>query len=195
MFFGANTSQGQLCGVSGEYAAVQAEKAMKMAETVGEPSSSDQLERNDGFRDGAVLETAIIGAAGNPFRLLTMVRSDLYRRIVDPADTIMGLHEAIVPRCKHAKDVPQKFRDTQYTIFSFDRILRKWNKDFVPRNPFETTTRQVTAIFDTALKFNVTMGLVSSGSVIHSHQCCTRCATTVFNYNDQFPGTIVRTGC
>lgn len=83
VFFGASTSQGQLCGVSGEFAAIRTEKAMATPEIAKSGSTLKDVDYDEATPDDAVLETAIIGAAGIPFRLLTMVRSHSYRRIVD----------------------------------------------------------------------------------------------------------------
>jgi hypothetical protein len=67
MFFGASASPGQLCGVSGQFAAVQTEKVMKTAETVALYPTVREMARDAADMDGAVLETAVIGTAGSPF--------------------------------------------------------------------------------------------------------------------------------
>jgi hypothetical protein len=88
---GFETSEGRLCGVVGDFAVVQAEQRM------GSPVDSSKLKRSQAFEIGhdqedipaelynvldpsstdsteIHVETAIIGAAGIPHRLLTLVQ-------------------------------------------------------------------------------------------------------------------------
>ncbi|OCK88440.1 uncharacterized protein K441DRAFT_669206 [Cenococcum geophilum 1.58] len=197
LFFGAFTSQGQLCGVSGEFAAIQTEKVMETAEIVRSDSASSEVDENEARPDDAVLETAIIGAAGIPFRLLTMVRSCSYRRIVDPADAIMGLYRAIIPKCNHLNDMYGKISKAHYREFTFDQILGEWNKDYISTQQSasfdESRKRNVTVTFDTALKYNVALSLAYPESVVHGDQCCAQCAITILKNDGELPSSIIRT--
>jgi hypothetical protein len=197
IFFGASTSPGQLCGVSGQFATIQTEKVMTTAEMLRSGSAPKEADDDEARPDDAVLETAIIGAAGIPFRLLTMVRSNSYRRIVDPADAIMALNKATLPKCNHPKEIAGEPSKALYREFTFDQILGEWNSDHISTqelaNSDGSKKRNVTVILDTVLKHNVALSLAYPETVMHGDQCCAQCAITILNNQGRLPSSIIRT--
>ncbi|KAF2268572.1 hypothetical protein CC78DRAFT_565446 [Lojkania enalia] len=197
IFFGASISQGQLCGTSGEHAVVQTERVMEMAEVAGSETFSGGGSRNETVAsDDAMLDTAIIGAADIPFRLLTMVRSASYRRIIDPSDALMAVHRAHFPTCSHRKETDEKISRAHYREFTFNHIVGEWSKDHIstdqPANSDRSKKRNITVLLDTNLKYNVALSLAFDGSTVQGEQCCTQCALA-FSTTDILPSTIIRT--
>ncbi len=179
--FGFASGEGQLQGVADERGILYAEATMK----IEEPHASSRAGSYDAQTATAAdpssvqIQTAIIGAAdGTVSRLLTMVRSNSSRRIVDPTDAMVSLCLSTVPTCKH-EGVPTPVDCGTGNIWTFDELLSGWNP-----TEFEWPMRDqaigdgnimMTTPLDTVEKFNVAMALCLR-CVIQTSQCCSDCA-------------------
>ncbi|KAI9858618.1 MAG: hypothetical protein M1813_007423 [Trichoglossum hirsutum] len=172
-------AEGQLRGVDNEFAVVHLEKKLQTGEDVS-PRSAAITPTDPLLIDlsDAYVETAIIGAAGIPYRLLTMVKSDSYRRIVDPADAIMALHRSEAPQCDHGPSEGTDITvDESSTLWTFDQLLGCWSAENEPDTTDETSKNTyITTYCDTNLKLNVAMSLSLHGCVIRDVKCCIGCA-------------------
>jgi len=182
-FFGAVFTQGQLSGVCGDFALVQTEKVMYLAEGVpietedraNTPEMVDTLATDD---CDAYLDTAILGAAGIPYRLLTMVKSAIHRRVVDPAAAIMAIHRSQQVQCSHKRNRYHVPSDPKLKVFTFDQLLGSWNPedDEYDLDAQDGKDIYVTWLLETPLKFNVAMSLVPHGAIICQGKSCLNCA-------------------
>lgn len=187
-FFKAEIRQGQLHGVCGDEAIVETEKTMAISEqdeTMGIQQLEIESKEDDilDFGEGLV-ETALIGAEGRPYRLLTMARSTAYRRIVDPCDAVMAIHRSVYPQCSHSKPIntssmPKLPSPKSLRLVSFDEVLGSWNPAEMPDMEslpnLDEEVIEVTKVLNTVTKFNVAVGLSLDGAVV-TEKCCLECA-------------------
>nr|RBQ88725.1 hypothetical protein FVER53263_06539 [Fusarium verticillioides] len=178
--FAAAFGNGQIRGINSEEATIELESCMSV-DVLKEfkcytPSNEELAQLDDGK---CMVESALMSKGEGSYRLLTMLRSESYRRIIDPSDTILGLFRSSYPRCSHPHPMKKPILKDgkQFHLATFDHAVGGFSVDpldfnHLPRLP---DTIQVTKLLDTTLKFNVTLGLVSEGPVV-ADRCCLSCA-------------------
>ncbi|OCL14375.1 hypothetical protein AOQ84DRAFT_406241 [Glonium stellatum] len=178
--FGFDIGEGRLCGVSDEFAVVQAERRMAAslaaAEILQRPEAT--FDNSDMENSVVKVETAIIGAAGIPYRLLTMVQSNLHLRIVDPSDAIMSLCRSDIPQCDHKASEASNRTEIApgvLELWDLDKAIGYWNteNDHVELGLHPIWT---TAVCDSHLKLNVALSLSFHGCIIRGPRLCLECA-------------------
>jgi hypothetical protein len=193
--FGFEISEGRLCGVIGDFALVQAEQSM--AAPI-DPSTlengqvyeinHDQEDEPNELRNALdpasadaskiQVETAIIGAAGIPYRLLVLVQgAGSVLRIVDPSDAIMAFCRSAVPQCKHDA-LAIHSADINFDmieVWDIEGAVGCWNRENGRRQDLKTVVR-MTEWCDSHLKLNVALSLSPHGCVIRGSHCCLKCA-------------------
>ena len=174
--FGFSPAQGQIQGVVGDFAIIQAEETMEQSEhdvssleILETPSAASTLDSSIAY-----VETAIIGASPT-HRLLTMVRSDTVRRIVDPTAAMIALFNSYAPRCEHS-DTIDVLSDTSNSLETFDELLGEWGPENASKQDGKSV---VTQTMSTVEKFNVALSLSPQGCIIQGPQCCLNCAKAV----------------
>jgi hypothetical protein len=211
--FGFHYAEGRLVGVGDEYAVVYSEKTMQPPEELGnntwtfgadddaEDPSADFGNLTDAWqtkddqgktsKTNVSVQTAIIGA-GSPYRLLTMIKSDKYLRILDPSMILMALSRSEYFRCDHhgphPKPVSMNLKHTSF--WTFDELLGGWDTS---NHTFDrdtqgvvlqmsTTTNNIPIFYVTTsqkthLEFNISIGLSPfSGCLIKRPDDCLPCA-------------------
>lgn len=197
-FFSAVFVQGQLSGVCGDFAFVQTEKVMYLKEGVpiapeDQVNASKILNTLATDNCDAYIDTAILGAAEIPYRLLTMVKSAMHRRVVDPADAIMAIHRSLYVQCSHKRDYHQVPSDPKLNIFTFDQLLGSWNPED-DEYDFRERSREnihVTCLLETPLKFNVAMSLAPHGAIVYQGKSCLNCAVASPGFQNGAPRSVV----
>ncbi|MCJ1352234.1 MAG: hypothetical protein MMC33_002218 [Icmadophila ericetorum] len=116
----------------------------------------------------ADIETAIIGGGGTSYRLLTMVKSDSSRQIVDPSAVLRGKCFASIPDCPHA-GVVDVIDEVSDIVWTFDGLLSSWE----PLKLDGETKALMTVRLDTHAKLNVVifLGLCSPGTMMLPELC------------------------
>ncbi|CZR59515.1 uncharacterized protein PAC_09407 [Phialocephala subalpina] len=219
--FGFHCTEGSLVEVGDEYAVVYSEKSMQPPEALGDTSwtfsSSNDYESPSGDSNDIIdaweaksnsgetsmanicVNTAIIGA-GSPYRLLTMIKSDGYLRIVDPSEILAALSKSETFQSGHGGSHPvDACLDRKYISFwTFDELLGAWdNSNYTyDRNtqavvPLNMATAiiiggpvvdnlpmyYVTTNIETYLELNVAMALSPfDGCLIKRRDDCLPCA-------------------
>ena len=122
--------------------------------------------------DPITIQTAITGAAGAPYRHLTIVKSRDYLRIVDPSAVLWNLAHAIkIPNCLHKASIPIPLGHGGYESWTFGELLGGWR----PVWPAGSSI-MCTLVLDSQAKVNVALCLSAGYSVLRSTDCCLQCA-------------------
>jgi hypothetical protein len=118
-----------------------------------------------------VSEAYIIGSAGYTYRLLTLVKSGGYVRIVDPSAVMWKKARTISPKCNHATGDSGTPETEIRAAWSFTELLGEWDPaDWDDKRPW------VTNVLDSHLKYNVAMSLAARDIVFKGKDCCLNCA-------------------
>ena len=174
--FGFYVAEGRVQGLASESAIVRTEQTMNVKPCPKVESST--LKANTIDPCNIHLETAIIGTGPAWYRLLTMVRSDTVRRIIDPFDVLKHRIRSDTLTCCHDKRENSVEYHTDI-LYTFD--------EFLGRMPLEDIKKDhivVTTLLDSIAKFNVAIG-VSAGYVgicipVQASRCCLACAKKQF---------------
>ena len=74
-----------------------------------------------------LLQTAIVGATGLPYRLLVIIKSGSSRRVVDPAGVVMCLARSERPHCEHSpSNGRHSITKDLYRTWTFTEVLAYW---------------------------------------------------------------------
>jgi hypothetical protein len=189
--FGFHCTEGSLVGVGDEYAVVYSEKSMRPPDagqysawdftscdyesSPGDPNDiTDAWQAKSNMRKTSManicVNTAIIGA-GSPYRLLTMIKSDSYLRIVDPSDILAALSNSETSQSGHdGSHRVGAFLDRKYISFwAFDELLGAWD---ISNRTFDRNTQAVVPLD----KGNIEKGAAKIGS-LPMHYVTTRLET------------------
>ena len=194
--FGFETAEGQLEGVPQDFAAVQTERQMGPIDNArnnnprtftllhqeGQTPIPPDIQRIFDFSrldDSEVaFQTAIVGGAGIPYRLLTMVQSGNGIRIVDPSNAIRALTRSLSPVCQHRSEILESIEVPylKFTRLNIDAVLADWGDQSGPKQR-ESATISLTSACDSYLKLNVALSTCARfGCVIRRRGCCIPCA-------------------
>lgn len=149
--FGFYCTEGVLAGVNEEYAIINSEKTMQAPEGSGndvwtfspfddaagqlKDSSFDisaawqkKEDEDDEPVNTTRVQTAIIGA-GSPYRLLTMIKSSQYLRIVDPSMNVLAISRSESLNCEHngPHTEPLCINPKTVSFWTFDDLLGGWD--------------------------------------------------------------------
>jgi hypothetical protein len=191
--FGFESAEGRLVGVVDECAIVQAERQMEApssthpnpididGQTVLDPAALSMMVKMLNAGDTAAkLETAIIGGGGISYRLLTMVKTKSYRRILDPCRTVMALIRSAFPQCKPDCYLHLGLEEQVTTLeWAFDEAVGCWESgNTFKQNEVQDATWPVWVTYVGAerLALNVVMGLSFHGCVVQDPKLCHFCA-------------------
>ncbi|KAL6722205.1 hypothetical protein ACLMJK_001312 [Lecanora helva] len=174
--FGFSFAEGRVQGIVSEFAVVQAERTMKISQPC--PSQQGLISQTSNTTpvdtSFAGIEVALIGASQVSYRLLTMVKSDTARRIVDPTAAIVACCSSFFPACEHARI--ETYLDSAHdSVWSFDELLGGWSRE----NKLESENKGMivsTTLIETTQKFNVALSLSPQGCVVQNPSCCFTCA-------------------
>lgn len=139
----------------------------------------------------AKIETAIIGAGEESYRLLTMVRTGSSLRIMDPSGTVTALIRSSFPRCEpdcHLKINPEE--ETEPLLWAFDEALGFWDPtNMLPEDEGGAAIRQVwiTQVGNERLSLNIAMGLSPHGCVVQGSSLCHHCAIAATSSQGRLP--------
>ena len=199
--FGFETAEGSLQGVLQNFAVVQAEALMNSIidveelnlpsltlNTVGQetsiPHSIRQLFDLSKIDDSELAyQTAIIGGADIPYRLLTMVQSGKYIRVLDPSKAILALSWSLAPTCQHhfkdLKPLAVEASALQFSHYSINSVLASWPTAFTGFTQIYSTSA-----CDTYLKLNVALSTIGYICVIRAKDTCIACAIECLGSNN-----------
>ncbi|KAI9657146.1 MAG: hypothetical protein M1821_003312 [Bathelium mastoideum] len=197
-------AEGHLRGLNDEYAVVQIEATTTLrnenGSEEGSPSWLEPLDeipdiplerfREDVSRDLASpkLTHWIINSEGVCSRLLIVVQTPGFDRIINPAQALLSFFKSIHVKCEHsngARNTAMVIKGTA-TTWTFERIVSEWTSSNSPLGLPETHRRKesgglatiyVSSTMDTELKFNVVAALSPFGVVMRDPtQACLTCA-------------------
>jgi len=122
------------------------------------------------------IDTAIVSTELN-HRLLTIISTENYQRIVDPASAILSLARATTVHCAH-NSVRIHSTDPHIRYEDLDTIFGTW--DIVPDSDETDETKLILAtyVLDEHLKFNVVLCLCLLGCVVIDSDSCLECAVS-----------------
>ena len=215
--FGLETAEGNLHGVPQDFAIVQTEVLMKAIvdiESLNIPASKIASEGKEtriphsirqifdlSNHDDCELtyQIAIIGGAGIPYRMLTMVRIDKYIRVVDPAKAVIALAWCLVPTCRHRSDDQKQLSIDasfiEFRSYGMDSVLASWPSYSPSTNtpsPSEDSAlcaqMRSTRTCDSPLKLNVALATCGGRGVIRRKNCCIACAISCWH---AYPGHLL----
>lgn len=192
--FGFEQSEGQIQGVTSDFAAIYSEQGMPAPGNGCSPIASFPREERRGSRDVLAsttdrypdildasdtdMFTAITGAAGSPYRLLAIAQSNTHLRMVDPSSAIQGLFRSSIPVCEHEETTLDDPSGNKILMWNYEGFLASCdatNNTNVGENP-DGRDVWITAQCDSTFKLNVALSLSSHGCVIRGTKCCMGCA-------------------
>lgn len=158
--FGFHHTEGRLVGVGDEYAVEYSEKTMKPPEELANgtwtfdsdddadsPDVADPIDimeswqlKEDLEKTKVSIDTAIIGA-GSPYRLLTMIKSGNYQRIIDPSFNLLALSRSEMFQRKHDGPHPEEsisINLDHISFWIFGELLGDWD---TPNHTFDRHTK------------------------------------------------------
>jgi hypothetical protein len=182
--FRLDSASGSLLGVVDEQAFVRTEMTMQVMDMTEPPISTgisadlhqDQALRHD---DSSLkIDSAIFSTEYN-HRLLTIVSTEHYQRVVDPAFALLSLARSLEVHCEHQ---PSQHRtgDPGVQFQTVDTILGTWDlapevegESISPENPSPLSAAY---ILDDQVKFNCILGLCIDGCLLLGATGCMKCA-------------------
>ena len=145
-------------------------------------------------------EAAIVGGADIPYRLLTMVQSGEYIRIIDPSAAISALSRSVTFTCHHScKYFGLPSLALKLSLWNSSSILASWGSNFEllqgkGGGTFSDLENKVqdppslnaflTTPCDTFLKMNVALSTSAEKAVIRKEDCCINCALFGPQFNE-----------
>jgi hypothetical protein len=152
---------------------------------MSEPSTSteisadlhnDQALRHD---DSSMKIDSAIVSTEYGHRLLTIVSTEHYQRVVDPAFALLSLARSLEVHCDHEPS-RHKTGDLGVQFQTIDTIFGTW--DLAPEvegesiSPENLTSPSTTYILDDNMKFNCILGLCVDGCLLLGATGCMECA-------------------
>lgn len=198
--FGFDVAEGRFAAIDNiadEFAVLKTEATMALADEVLNQASRSfphvveqfVFNRTTATDDTHARSSVAVIPQPNPFyRLLTLVRTESFYRIVDPAQTLWSLLKAHYFDCTHPihetdiEDIP-----SDMNIWSFDDVLGGWDEQFRPEVPESGDVDDAQygvemAVCNTPLKLNVAMALSYNGLlVLDSRKSCLLAAYDYIN--------------
>jgi hypothetical protein len=183
--FRLESAIGSLLGVVDEQAFVRTEMTMQVMDMSEPPTSTeisadlnqDQTLRHD---DSSLkIDSAIVSTEYN-YRLLTIVSTEHYQRVVDPAFALLSLARSLEVHCEHQ---PSRHRtgDLGIQFQTIDGILGTWDLapevEGEPISPENPTPISATYLLDDNIKLNCILGLCLDGCLLLDATGCMECAT------------------
>jgi hypothetical protein len=182
--FRLESATGSLLGVVDEQAFMRTEMTMQLMD-MSEPSTSteisadlhqDRVLRHD---DSSLkIDSAIVSTEYN-YRLLTIVSTEHYQRVVDPAFALLSLARSLEVHCEHQPS-PHRTGDLGVQFQTIDTIFGTWDlspevegESISPENP---TPLSAAYILDDNMKFNCILGLCVNGCLLLGASGCMECA-------------------
>ncbi|MCJ1323464.1 hypothetical protein MMC10_000124 [Thelotrema lepadinum] len=203
--FGLEIAEGNLHGVPQDFAIVQAEATMNSivnardlilptlnldseGEATSIPHSISQLFDLSKLDDCELAyQTAIVGGADIPYRLLTMVQSGKHIRVVDPSRAVLALAWSLAPACQHRsedqKPLEVEASALQFRSYSIDSIVASW-----PSSSGALRQIHSTLACNSHLKLNVALSVCGGICAIRTRDTCVACTIEClrFSYENTF---------
>lgn len=190
--FAFDIGEGHLSGVIDECAIVQTERRMAAPSSATPEPIEDEIWKtsNSEVRNllskllnpsGILvkLETAIIGAGGDPYRLLSMVKTAKIRRIIDPCDTLVALLRSEFLQCKQHCNSNVFREEPKILLWAFDEALGFWEDTNNPQKGDAMQSARPIWMVDVGTKhlaLNVAMSLSPHGCVVQEGNMHDSCA-------------------
>ncbi|KAF4450040.1 hypothetical protein F53441_6745 [Fusarium austroafricanum] len=187
--FKAEFGNGQINGINSEEAEIGLEPCMSVdapKDFECYPPTEENLTKWDTSK--CQVNSALMSKREGSYRLLTMLRSDTYRRIIDPFEAVLACFRSIYPECSHShiqstKSLPKNGKELHLATFDYAVGMFSLNPidfDNLPGGNLLDTV-QITNLLDTTIKFNAILALSSGGAVATAENCCLGCACEEFN--------------
>ncbi|KAF5720070.1 hypothetical protein FMUND_4354 [Fusarium mundagurra] len=188
--FRAEFGNGQIRGINSEEAEVGLEGCMGIdapKDFARCPPTEKNLTELDVGK--CQVDSALISKDVGSYRLLTMLRSESYRRIIDPFNAVLGCFRSTYPNCSHSyseatESIPKIDQDLH--LATFDDAVGMFSieaRDFDIAPDYPHYTIQITNLLDKRIKFNVVLALSIYGAVI-ADNCCLSCACNQFDQKE-----------